>query len=425
MNEILASAGNNLASPIILSFVLGFLAAIVRSDLTIPEAMAKALSIYLLFAIGFKGGVSVASNEFDIGVLLALLAGTLLSLLLPVIAFALLKAITPLDNLNAAAVAGHYGSISIVTFVAATSALEIYGIAAEGYMVAVAAAMEAPAIVTALWLASRGDDNSRMEPDLWREILLNGSIVLLVGSFFIGWITGEEGLEEISSFIVAPSGDVVLRYRRLISMFAPSPHDVWDAYLDKYGLESVFPVAKTEIGNLAAIASEEILYPEIARALALRGAEIFCHSSSEVGSPIATNKDFAKLARAFENLAYVVSANTAGISGTAMPLSSAEGNSQVVDWKGRVVAQSGDGETFTAFSTIDLGSLREGRRTPAMTNYLARQRPALWAEAYSAAADNFAQEDMVQDGKPSIPERDYFRRRQADLIERLDKAGII
>ncbi|MEM7688851.1 MAG: nitrilase-related carbon-nitrogen hydrolase [Pseudomonadota bacterium] len=226
-------------------------------------------------------------------------------------------------------------------------------------------------------------------------------------------------------FIVAPSGEVVLRYRRLISMFAPSPHDVWDAYLDKYGLEGVFPVARTEIGNLAAIASEEILYPEIARALALRGAEIFCHSSSEVGSPIATNKDIAKQARAFENLAYVVSANTAGIAGTAMPLSSAEGNSQVVDWKGRVVAQSGDGETFTAFSTVDLSALREARRTPAMTNYLARQRPALFAQAYAAAADTFEQEDMVTDGRPAIPERDYFRRRQADLIERLVKAGII
>jgi len=228
-----------------------------------------------------------------------------------------------------------------------------------------------------------------------------------------------------TSFVVAPSGETVLRYRRLISMFAPSPHDVWEAYLDRYGLEGVFPVARTEIGNLAAIASEEILYPEIARALALRGAEVFCHSSSEVGSPIATNKDIAKQARAFENLAYVVSANTAGISGTAMPLSSAEGNSQVVDWKGKVIAQSGDGETFTAFAQIDLGGLREGRRTPAMTNYLARQRPALFAAAYEAAAGPFAQEDMLADGKPAIPERDYFRRRQADLIERLDAAGVI
>ncbi|MEP5938404.1 MAG: nitrilase-related carbon-nitrogen hydrolase [Erythrobacter sp.] len=227
-------------------------------------------------------------------------------------------------------------------------------------------------------------------------------------------------------FIIAPNGEVVLRYRRLLSMFAPSPHDVWEAYLDKYGLEGVFPVARTDIGNLAAIASEEILYPEIARALALRGAEVFCHCSSEVGSPIATNKDIAKQARAFENLAYVVSSNTAGISGTSMPLNSAEGNSQVVDWKGRVIAQSGDGETFTAFSPLDLGALREARRTPAMTNYLARQRPALFAQAYAAAAEPFRGADgMMQDGTPAIPDRDYFRRAQAEVIERLNKAGVI
>ncbi|NBC89009.1 MAG: nitrilase, partial [Alphaproteobacteria bacterium] len=198
------------------------------------------------------------------------------------------------------------------------------------------------------------------------------------------------------------------------------------AYLDKYGLEGVFPVARTEIGNLAAIASEEILYPEIARALALRGAEVFCHSSSEIGSPLATNKDIAKQARAFENLAFVVSANTAGISGTAMPLSSAEGNSQVVDWKGRVVAQSGDGETFTAFAPIDLGGLREARRTPAMTNTLARQRPALVAAAYAAAAEPFQGPDgMMADGEAAIPTRDYFARAQEEVIERLIKAGVI
>lgn len=229
-----------------------------------------------------------------------------------------------------------------------------------------------------------------------------------------------------TSFIIDPSGAVVLRYRRLLSMFAPSPHDVWEAYLDKYGLEGVFPVARTDIGNLAAIASEEILYPEIARALALRGAEVFCHSSSEIGSPLATHKDIAKQARAFENLAYVVSANTAGISGTAMPLASADGNSQVVDWKGRIVAQSGDGETFTAFAAIDLAGLREARRTPAMTNYLARQRPALFAQGYAAAAEPFRGPDgMMEGGRPAVPDRDYFQRAQAEVIERLAKAGVI
>lgn len=229
-----------------------------------------------------------------------------------------------------------------------------------------------------------------------------------------------------TSFVVAPHGEVVLRYRRLLSMFAPSPYDVWEKYLDLYGIDGVFPVARTEIGTLACIASEEILYPEIARALALRGAEVFCHSSSEIGSPLATHKDIAKQARAFENLAYVVSANTAGISGTAMPLASADGNSQVVDYKGRIVAQSGDGETFTAFAPIDLASLRETRRVPAMTNYLARQRPALFAAAYAAAAEPFHGADgMMQQGKAVVPDRDYFKRAQEAVIDRMSKAGVI
>jgi hypothetical protein len=204
MTEIFALAAENLISPIVLSFALGLGAALARSDLSVPEAAAKALSIYLLFAIGFKGGVSVADHGVDAKLGLTLLAGVILSALLPLLAFFLLQVLTRMDRLNAAAVAGHYGSISIVTFVAATSVLESRGIASEGYMVAVAAAMEAPAILSALWLISRGEQSGRMDAGLWREILLNGSIVLLVGAFVIGWVTGPEGLAEIDSFIVAP-----------------------------------------------------------------------------------------------------------------------------------------------------------------------------------------------------------------------------
>ncbi|MCR9112775.1 MAG: sodium-dependent bicarbonate transport family permease [Rhodobacteraceae bacterium] len=204
MTEIFALAAENLISPIVLSFALGLGAALARSDLSVPEAAAKALSIYLLFAIGFKGGVSVADHGVDAKLGLTLLAGVILSALLPLLAFFLLQVLTRMDRLNAAAVAGHYGSISIVTFVAATSVLESRGIASEGYMVAVAAAMEAPAILSALWLISRGEQSGRMDAGLWREILLNGSIVLLVGAFVIGWVTGPAGLAEIDSFIVAP-----------------------------------------------------------------------------------------------------------------------------------------------------------------------------------------------------------------------------
>ena len=188
------------------------------------------------------------------------------------------------------------------------------------------------------------------------------------------------GLYFQTSFCVAPTGEVVLRYRRLVSMFAPTPHDVWDRYLDIYGLDGVFPVARTSIGRLAAIASEEILYPEIARALALRGAEVFLHSSSEIGSPLRTPKDVAKRARALENACYVVSANTAGIANVDIPLSSADGMSKVVDYLGEVRAEALPGESASACAEIDLAALRRYRRRPGMGNMLSRQR----LEAFAA-----------------------------------------
>ncbi|MBO6758224.1 MAG: sodium-dependent bicarbonate transport family permease [Roseibium sp.] len=208
VETVIGLAADNLLSPIILFFVLGLAASFLRSDLTVPEAAAKALSIYLLFAIGYKGGVSVSEHGIDQTLLLTLGVGVILSFAIPLLAFALLKVMTRLNQTDAAAVAGHYGSISIVTFVAATSVLQSQGIASEGYMVAVAAAMEAPAILSALWLATRGVTPTAQEAaereGLLREILLNGSIVLLVGSFLIGLATGTEGLAEIESFIVSP-----------------------------------------------------------------------------------------------------------------------------------------------------------------------------------------------------------------------------
>ena len=202
--ELFSLAAQNLSTPMILCFALGLVAALARSDLTVPEAMAKAMSLYLLFAIGFKGGVSVAGHGFDAQLGLSILMGVILSFALPFVAYGLLRNMTGLSAVDAAAVSAHYGSISIVTFVTATTVLAGRGISAEGYMVAVAAAMEAPAIVSALWLVARSGSGPRMDARLWHEILLNGSIVLLVGSFVIGMITGENGMARIESFIVSP-----------------------------------------------------------------------------------------------------------------------------------------------------------------------------------------------------------------------------
>ena len=204
MADILTIAGQNLMTPMILSFALGMFAALARSELTVPEAMAKAMSIYLLFAIGFKGGVAVADYGLDGQLLASIIGGVALSFSLPLVAFGLLRLMTRMSVLDRAAVAAHYGSISIVTFVTALSLLAGRGIASEGFMVAVAAAMEAPAIVSALWLATRSGTGARMDAKLWHDILLNGSIVLLVGAFLIGFATGADGMARIESFIVAP-----------------------------------------------------------------------------------------------------------------------------------------------------------------------------------------------------------------------------
>ena len=202
--DLLSLAATNLTSPVVLFFVLGFAAALARSDLSVPEAVAKGISLYLLLAIGFKGGAGVAASGLDAKLALTLLAGLILSGGIPFLAFALLRIMTRLSVTDAAAVAAHYGSISIVTFVAMTSLLDGRGLPYEGYMVAVAAVMEAPAILSALVIAARTGAGRSFDGELLREVLLNGSIVLLTGAFAIGWITGEAGLERIAPFIVAP-----------------------------------------------------------------------------------------------------------------------------------------------------------------------------------------------------------------------------
>ncbi|QMU58715.1 MAG: sodium-dependent bicarbonate transport family permease [Boseongicola sp.] len=253
MSEILTLAANNLISPIILSFVLGVVAALARSDLTIPEAVAKGMSIYLLFAIGFKGGAGVADHGIDSTLVLTLLAGLVLSFMLPFLAFYLLKVLTPLGVIDRAAVAAHYGSISIVTFVAATSVLEGQGIASEGYMVAAAAVMEAPAILSALWLVSRSDASAEPTKGLYREILLNGSIVLLVGTFFIGMATGEEGMAKIAPFIVAPFQGVLCLF--LLDMGLVAGRGLRQARGDLGGGAVLFGLIMPPLGSMIGLAA--------------------------------------------------------------------------------------------------------------------------------------------------------------------------
>lgn len=203
------TALSTILSPIILFFVLGLAASLMRSQMNVPEAFAKGLAIYLMMAIGMKGGVEMAKNPLTGEILAVLAAGVILSFLLPAIAFYLLRMTSNLDPTDAAAAAAHYGSISIVTFVAATEAVRLAGLDSSGHLVALAAMMETPAIITALLLAGRSSGDR--EPvagaergELLREVLLNASVVVLVGALVIGWIAGPEGFAKFEPFFVSP-----------------------------------------------------------------------------------------------------------------------------------------------------------------------------------------------------------------------------
>lgn len=200
MNELLALAAANLMSPMILCFALGALAAALHSDLEIPEGAAKALAIYLMFAIGFKGGVAM-HGAGGLELLRGLAVALALSALMPLLAFALLRGVWRLDRLNAAAISAHYGSISVVTFLAASEFLRGREIPFEGYLIAMMAAMETPAIISGLLLAGRSGGGQQERGALFREVLVNGSVVLLVGGFAIGWITGDAGMGKIRPFV--------------------------------------------------------------------------------------------------------------------------------------------------------------------------------------------------------------------------------
>ncbi len=191
----------NLLNPPVLAFFMGMLAVFLKSDLEIPAPIPKLFSLYLLFAIGFKGGVELSKSGIDQQVALTILAAMLMSMLVPLYTFFILR--IKLDSYNAAAIAATYGSISAVTFITATSFLKELGIDFDGYMVAALALMESPAIIVGLILVSVFGGEEKREivwPEVLQEAFLNSSVFLLIGSLIMGILTGEHGWEVMSPF---------------------------------------------------------------------------------------------------------------------------------------------------------------------------------------------------------------------------------
>jgi uncharacterized protein len=193
---------SNILNPPVLAFFMGMLAVFLKSDLEIPAPIPKLFSLYLLFAIGFKGGVELVKSGISQEVILTMLAAILMACIVPIYTFFILR--VKLDSYNAAAIAATYGSISAVTFITASSFLTQLGISFDGYMVAALALMESPAIVVGLILVKLFTADESDREFNWSEVLqeafLNSSVFLLVGSLIMGLLTGEHGWTALKPF---------------------------------------------------------------------------------------------------------------------------------------------------------------------------------------------------------------------------------
>ena len=222
-----------------------------------------------------------------------------------------------------------------------------------------------------------------------------------------------------SCFLIDPKGKVILRYRRINTALWPSPHDMMDAYFARYGVEGVYPVVATELGRLAMIPCGELSVPEVARVFMMRGAEVILHPNNAQASP---GQEAAKVARAAENMVYVVSANIAGGIGTSRDGSLQGGRSQIVDFRGRSLAYEAEAQETNAVSAmIDVEALRAARGNAGLGNALMRCRFEMYRPFFAKAAfyppnsflDRPMQESADLDGPVAVAMRNL---KEAGLV---------
>lgn len=192
---------DNLTNPALLFFLLGIIATRLKSDLEIPRNSSKFISLYLLFAIGFKGGQELAHSHFEIEIIWSVLFGILIATLIPIYCFFILKRKFSIEN--SGAIAAAYGSVSAVTFVTAVTFLEIQKLSYSGHMVAIMALMEAPAIIVGVILMRLFSKDKSVNAKLITVIkhsFTNGSVLLILGSLLIGFVASDEQAMGIKPF---------------------------------------------------------------------------------------------------------------------------------------------------------------------------------------------------------------------------------
>jgi predicted amidohydrolase len=234
-------------------------------------------------------------------------------------------------------------------------------------------------------------------PEIERVQTMAQKYKTFVGGHCYTWDKYFPGRYFNTSFLIERAGDIVIRYYRIHTYHSSSPHDFWQRFLDKVGIEGAFPVARTELGNIAILPSMEFIFPEVTRMFTLRGAEVILHTTNE-----AIVDESVKRTRAVENMVFVMSANTPGPVGRK----SMRVGSRIVDWEGEVLARVADGEEGQCTSVLDVEGLRRRRSDPDIVgpaprgflnvNYLSRLRVEICSEVYNTAS--FYPPDTYQEG---------------------------
>jgi hypothetical protein len=278
-----AIAQANLTSVSVLAFIFGFIASRTKSNLKLPDSIYQFISIYLLFGIGLKGGHSLKSVGFT-QILTPGLVTIACGVLIPVIAFYLLRLIRTLSDIDRGSLAAHYGSTSLVTFSAALLFMESNSIFVEGYAPALLTLLEIPGLIVGIFLAS----SSVSHPDVkWgttlREVVLGKTVLILLGGMFIGFLTSQSGYEKVQPFFIdLLSGFLALFLLHLGYTAGSNFHEV-----KKVGLKlGIFAVVFPIIGGLIGVGAASAIGLSIGGATVLG---VLCASASYIAAPAAVS----------------------------------------------------------------------------------------------------------------------------------------
>jgi len=250
VDQSLSNALGNLTSVSVLVFILGFIAARFKSDIRIPDPVYQIISVYLLFGIGLKGGVSLRHSTVT-GLAKPVVATLILGCIIPALAFFLLKIIKSLSEIDRGAIAAHYGSTSLVTFTAALVFLDNAKIEYEGFATALLTIMEIPGIIIGIFLATRHLNRQLSWSISLKEIVLGKTIILLVGGLVVGAISGDAGYARVEPFFVnLLPGILALFLMHLGYLAGQRIHVIKETGAGLFAFAILFPLISGSLGVL-------------------------------------------------------------------------------------------------------------------------------------------------------------------------------